>query len=101
MSESQKSSDGIRPLASCAHEPGRSLSKPRLAEILSLAQAAMERLHGGDRSGADELLAAQASETLRDLRQAAALLEYHARVQLYIRNERLYRTDPVCVLREL
>ena len=69
--------------------------------VLRLAQAVMERLHAADGSGADELLAAQDTDTLRDLRYAAALLEYHARVQLYARNERLYRTDRVGVLREL
>jgi hypothetical protein len=57
--------------------------------ILRLAQAVMERLHVADSSYADELLAAQDTDTLRDLRYAAALLKYHARVQLYARNERL------------
>ena len=37
----------------------------------------------------------------RPTRYAAALLEYHARVQLYTRNERLYHTDRNGVLREL
>ena len=69
--------------------------------ILRLAQAVMERLHAADSSGADELLAAQDTETLRDLRHAASLLEFHARVQLYARNERLYHTDWAGVLREL
>jgi hypothetical protein len=63
--------------------------------ILRLAQAVMEQLHATDRSGADGLLAAQDTETLRDLRYAAEFLEYHARVQLYARNERLYRTNRV------
>jgi hypothetical protein len=70
----------------------------RLQPILRLAQASMQRLHGGDGSAADELLAAQDTETLRDLRQVAALLEYHARRQLYARNERLYRTNRTGVL---
>ncbi len=69
--------------------------------IPTLAQAVIQRLHAADGSGADELLAAQDTETLRDLRHAAALLEYHARVQLYARNERLYHPDWAGVLREL
>jgi hypothetical protein len=80
-----------------AFEQRRSLSQEenlhqlvpeRLQPILRLAQASMQRLHGGDGSAADELLAAQDTQTLRELRQAASLLEYHARVQLYTRNER-------------
>jgi hypothetical protein len=67
--------------------------------ILTLAQAVIQRLHAADRSGADELLSAQDSETLRDLRYAAELLEYHARVQLYARNERLYHTNRSEVLK--
>jgi hypothetical protein len=66
--------------------------------ILGLAQTVMQRLHAAGDSGADELLAAQDTETLRDLRQVAALLEYHARRQLYARNERLYRTNRTGVL---
>jgi hypothetical protein len=61
--------------------------------MLRLAQAVMERLHAADGSGADELLAAQDTETLRDLHHAAALLELHAHVQLYARNEWLYHTN--------
>ena len=57
--------------------------------ILGLAQTVMQRLHAAGGSGADELLAAQDTDTLRDLRYAAALLEFHARRQLYARNERL------------
>jgi hypothetical protein len=68
--------------------------------IPSLAQAVIQRLHAADGSGADELLSAQDTQALRDLRQAAALLEYHARVQLYARNERLYHTYWAEVLRE-
>ncbi len=66
--------------------------------IHRLAQAVMERLHAADAFGADELLAALDTETLRDLRYAAALLEYHARRQLYARDERLYPTDRARVL---
>jgi hypothetical protein len=61
--------------------------------ILRLAQAVMERLHAADGSGAEELLAAQDTQTLRDLPYAAALLEYLARVQLDARDERQYPTN--------
>jgi hypothetical protein len=43
--------------------------------IPSLAQAVIQRLHAADGSGADELLSAQDTQALRDLRQAGALLE--------------------------
>jgi hypothetical protein len=75
------------------------LSETKLAEILSLGQAVIQRLHAADRSGADELLGAQDTQTLRELREAASLLEYHARVELYARNERLYHTNRSEVLK--
>jgi hypothetical protein len=86
---------------SAEENPHRPMPAENPQPILRLAQAVMERLHAADGSGADELLSAQDTETLRDLRHAAALLEYHARVQLYARNERLYHTDRVRVPREL
>jgi hypothetical protein len=75
------------------------LSETKLAEILSLGQAVIQRLHAADRSGADELLGAQDTQTLRELREAAFLLEYHARLQLYARDERLYHTNRSEVLK--
>ena len=69
------------------------MSETKLAEILSLGQAVIQRLHAAGRSGADELLGAQDTQTLRELREAASLLEYHARVELYARDDRPYHTD--------